>query len=375
MAPASNKPPFRGVCDRPDSPVRIEKGAFLIVVDHRVLVGLRENAWKAALNPRKAIEYLGVRARKRLTELAVEGHRYRESIDRQRPYIRRFIEHDEFVLIVLDACRFDAFDQLIDDRLDGRLTQVWAAGRWTADYAKRTWTGFDDLTYLSSIPVFSDFYFELRGDDYRPSDHLKSVVPLWDDQWDPVLGTVPPEAVTDAALGYRSHHDHPRLVVHYAQPHVPYIGETRLTPDDEFYSDSAVKEGGIRHLLAEDLDRPTQRIYRQIQAGRISDAELRQAYVDNLAHVLEEVTRLVRHLDCPVVITSDHGEHLGEDGRYLHEADSSSVRRVPWFVVDESETREKPIPDRFAAGDYRPPDPDPSNEELRDRLADLGYFE
>lgn len=339
-------------------------------------MGPRRLALKAVLHPEKAINRVGFRTRKRLTELAVEFHRHRASVDRQRPYIRRLLEHEAFVLIVLDACRFDTFEQEIDERLDGRLMEVWAAGRWTADYAKRTWTAHDDVVYLSSIPVFSDFYFELRGADYRPSDHLETVVPLWDEHWDPGLGTVPPEAVTDTALGYLRQHDRPRLVVHYAQPHVPYIGETRLAPSDEvFYSDSAVEEGGIRHLLAHDIDRPTQLIYREIQAGRISDAELRQAYADNLAYVLEEVTRLVRHLDCPVVITSDHGEHLGEHGRYLHEEDSASIRRIPWFVVDEGERQGRPIDDRFAAVDWHPSLPDPSDEALRDRLADLGYVE
>lgn len=335
-----------------------------------------EDARRAAANPSKAARRVGSAVRKAATELAVEVHRRRASVDRQRPYIERLVASDAFVLVVLDACRFDAFEQLIADRLEGRLTRVWAAGRWTADYAKRTWTRDDDLTYLSSIPVFSDFYFDLRGQAYRPSDHIETVVPLWEDRWDPALGTVPAEAVTDAALGYLGRTDTPRLAVHYAQPHVPYVGETRLAPtDDEFYTDSDVREKGVRHLLAQDIDRPTQRIYRRIQAGQISPSALREAYVDNLAYVLEEVTRLIRHLDCPVVITSDHGEHLGEGGRFLHEEDSASIRQVPWFEVDECETRARIIEDGYEPVGGRPSSPDVSDEALRERLADLGYVE
>lgn len=344
-------------------------------MDRRRPANVIDTARRAAANPAKAARRLGHVVRKTATEAAVELQRRAASVDRQRPYIERFVANDAFVLVVLDACRYDAFVRMVDGRLVGRLTKVWAAGRWTADYARRTWTRNDDLTYLSSIPVFSDFYFELRGKPYRPSDHLGTVVPLWDDCWDPALGTVPAEDVTDAALGYLGQTDSPRLVVHYAQPHVPYIGDTRLPRDDEaFYTDATVEEQGVRHLLERDIDRPTQRIHEQLQSGRIADSTLREAYTDNLAYVLEEVTRLLRHLDCPVVITSDHGEHLGERGRYLHEEDSASIRQVPWFEVDEREMHGRAIDDDYEAVASRPATPDLSDEAVRERLADLGYI-
>lgn len=47
-------------------------------------------------------------------------------------------DEEEFVLVVLDACRFDAFDLLYGEYLSGDLRKVLAAGRWTADYVRRT---------------------------------------------------------------------------------------------------------------------------------------------------------------------------------------------------------------------------------------------
>jgi glucan phosphoethanolaminetransferase (alkaline phosphatase superfamily) len=131
----------------------------------------------------------------------------------------------------------------------------------------------------------------------------------------------------------------------------------------------------MRQLLAKDIDRPTQRIYHRIRDGEISDRELYRAYVHNLEYVLGEVVRLVRRLDCPVVITGDHGEHLGENGKYLHEADSTLIRQVPWFVVSETETGQREIESEFREMNAVSTDQDRSTAEIKDRLASLGYVE
>jgi fructose/tagatose bisphosphate aldolase len=127
--------------------------------------------------------------------------------------------------------------------------------------------------------------------------------------------------------------------------------------------------------LERDIDRPTQRIYTRIKDGEISESELHQAYVDNLRYVLGEVVRLARRVDCPVVITSDHGEHLGEKGWYLHEEDSWLIRQVPWFVVDGSETGRREIEPEYETVDIETRGSDRSSEEVKSRLADLGYVE
>ncbi len=298
----------------------------------------------------------------------MESYRRRHSIERQRPLLHEFVEDDNFVVVVLDACRYDIFKDIYQGYLEGNLTKVWASGRWTGDYSRRTWTGNYDMTYLTTIPVVSDFYGEIRGWDYRPSNHFKNLVPLWDTDWDPSLGTVPPDSVTDTALAFVSKMESTKLVVHYSQPHVPYIGDTKILPWDE-------EPEGMRHLLEEDIDRPTQRIYEQIQRGEISDQKLKQAYIDNLECALEEVVRLIKRVDCPVVITGDHGEHLGEGGKYLHEEDSTLIRQVPWLIVDESEKGHQEIEPEYKNRDIQYGDQEQSSQEVKERLANLGYVE
>jgi hypothetical protein len=48
--------------------------------------------------------------------------------------------------------------------------------------------------------------------------------------------------------------------------------------------------------------------------------------------VLEEVEKIIRNSDGRIIVTSDHGNALGEWGFYGHprHVPISSIRRVPW---------------------------------------------
>jgi len=297
----------------------------------------------------------------------LETYRRYHRIPYQRELITEFVESDSFCLIILDACRYDVFDNNIDEYLDGELQLVWGSGRWTGDYAVRTWQKYYQLTYFASIPVVSDAHFNRIDQDFKPSKHFENLVRCWDSEWDPELGTVPANRVTDCAIQYLLDTDSPQIVVHYAQPHVPYIGDTEILP----------WEGGSDKNIQERLDdgtQPTIKFYEMIRKGEISNKKLQKAYEDNLRYALSEVVRLVQRINCPVIITSDHGEHLGEKGRYLHKTDSNILRRVPWFIVDDSEIGVTQIEDKYRScqdtldkKQYSPPD-------IEDRLAHLGYY-
>lgn len=285
---------------------------------------------------------------------------------KQRDLIHDFVEHEQFALIILDACRYDEFARQIGDHLDGDLQRVWASGYWTGNYTQETWTDEYPLTYFSSMPVISDTHFERIGRSYRPSNHFDRLVHCWDTDWDPELGTVPAERVTNSVLQYVSDSDSSQLVVHYAQPHVPYIGETEILP---WHGKS---NRDIQNRLNDD-DQPSELIYSKIQRGEIPDETLCQAYRDNLEYVLKEVVRLVRHLDCPVVITSDHGEHLGENNNYLHYQDSVGIRQVPWYIVSGSEINNLEIEEALQQGFENPDEQQSTSEEVQERLESLGY--
>lgn len=329
---------------------------------------IRSDLQKAIDRPDDAAIYVTNKLKSQAQRAKIRTYRKVHSIDRQQPLIQRFVNNDEFILIVLDACRYDIFKDTYKRFFNGEMKKVWASGRWTAEYTRRTWTGQYDFTYLSSMPVVSDFYFKLRGWNFIPSDHIECLIPLWDTDWDPALGTVPPDKVTDAALAHTSQMESTRLVVHYAQPHAPYIGETEILPWEK-------EPEGMRQLLEQDIDRPTQRIYKQIENGEISRSKLHDAYISNLKCALKEVIRLIRRVDCPVVVTGDHGEHLGDSGKYLHEEDSTLIRQVPWCVVDEGEIGQKPIEAEYRERDLHSSEYHQPPDKVKERLADLGYSE
>lgn len=334
----------------------------------------------------------------------------------QRALIHDFIRNEEFVIVVLDACRYDYFSEIYGSYVVGELEAGWATAGWTGDYVEKTWTEQYDLTYLGAATHVSDHSFQFRGRDYRPSEHIDRIVQLWNTDWNPVYGTVPPEKVTAAALAQAARDGPTRMVVHYMQPHSPYIGETKILPwgidkryhttdFDQLARDAARKaEASDKdlELAVEELDpakinfdtvveydlgprqfqqweeaRPTDSIIDRIQSGEITDAELRQAYRDNLHLVCSEVERLISRLDCSVVVTSDHGEFLGESGRYFHpKTRHPLVREIPWLTVAEECVGTKSIEEEYCNLDLQEMvETDTVDDEtFTDRLRALGYL-
>ena len=65
---------------------------------------------------------------------------------------------------------------------------------------------------------------------------------------------------------------------------------------------------------------------------------LRKAYRENLTIVLEHVAKLCNELlhhkpPARIVFTSDHGELLGENGKYSHGIRTLYTSEVPWLRV------------------------------------------
>lgn len=331
----------------------------------------------------------------RLRNTYFELYRRRHKIPRQYRRIQRLVERDEFVLVVLDACRYDYFTEYISEYLDGDLSKTWSSGNRTPRWIPATWDDeYEGVTYVNSSVVVSDIHFKLRGRDYRPSDHFGEISHVWANQWDPELFTVTPEAMTDAALQVVGGSDETRVVVHYFQPHAPYVGDPTITGwrgdqqrrvtgnesrEELLESASTVSLADIRALDIEKddieaygLETTRHPIGQQASDGVISDEELRRAYVGNLHAVLESVARLVTHLDVPTVVTADHGEFLGEHGLYMHPNTTHPLlREVPWFEVAQSELAGKPIPDDIGTS---PDTAAVSQQVVEDRLEGLGYL-
>jgi arylsulfatase A-like enzyme len=183
-------------------------------------------------------------------------------------------------------------------------------------------------------------YVEFTRDHDRPfsdtSDRAETV------------GTIQgPSYVTDRAIAAgRAEPD--RLIVHYFQPHRPFV----------------------HGLVEEDRDMTIaeERPYETIADGGLNHETLYSMYLDNLRVALDSIENLLKNLDAEkVVITADHGELLGELGQYGHflGVPHPALRKVPWVET--------------SAADHgtRQPDADPEitrHSDVQDQLESLGYI-
>lgn len=233
-------------------------------------------------------------------------------------------------LIVLDACRYDFFEKHIWKYMDGKLLRVWSPGGYTAKWFERTWYGtYRDVIYISSTP-----HINRRFNSY---EKFLRIVDVWNIGWDEKLYTVPPWKMNKIVLQYLKflkiryklglYTSKPRIVIHYIQPHIPYIaGPINFNKIYDFYMKKKVIRLGraiLLHLM-----------------NVLNDIEkvnyvLRKAYEENLKLVLSYVSELIPSLSGKIAITSDHGELLGEYGLYFHPTDAPipELRYVPLFIV------------------------------------------
>lgn len=317
----------------------------------------RKMAVKVARNPYKAV----YRINQEVTRLPAYVHtrlrtrELRDQFDRLRSLRRR----DEYLLVVLDACRYDVFADVAPEYLTFETIEaVQSAGRNTFEYVSRCWPDrYDNVAYLSAAtPINSNRREEydhgtvsqLYG-GYVPSEHLPHIRDVWSESWDESIGITPPGPVTDAAL----ESDSRRVVAHYFQPHAPYIGRRSLL--------GHANDEDSRPLEGEAVDVP---VWERVKYGDVSRARLRAVYESNLRRALREVARLVEATDIDTVaVMGDHGEALGEYGMYAHpQVDHPQIRTVPWGVVDGMNS----YPDSS--------DGETTASSVESRLTDLGYL-
>ncbi|MHA1262321.1 MAG: hypothetical protein ACTSSA_09500 [Candidatus Freyarchaeota archaeon] len=231
--------------------------------------------------------------------------------------------HDECnILIVLDACRYDYFQKLSE--IKGKLYSLYVnytkTDYWFADVFRH----YYDLVYISANPVINS---------ENTLGHFKKVLDLWRTKWDDSLMSVHPDDVTDVALDYLEHD----LVIHYLQPHTPYIGNPHIPHLCLELEEIRRKVLGLEPLEEEVLMKKHSR-YLTKPDWKL----LRTGYKGNLLMVLNSVSRLLEHVDeeKKVVITSDHGELLGEtslDGQQLfgHVYKETKYVPIPYLKVEK----------------------------------------
>lgn len=244
----------------------------------------------------------------------------------------KVLNEDWDYLIVLDACRYDYFWRY--NTLPGRLIKKISAGTHTVDWANQNFKNSDcsKIVYISPTPQISRFKLSEIG---IPNTfyHLEEI---WDKGWSEELGTVLPERINETALRLIKKYPNKRFIIHYIQPHSPFIGDPQLG-------------GGFRWQD-------------EVKNGKMNIEEVKKAYVGNLKLVLKYVKKLFPHLEGKVVVTSDHGEAFGELGMYSHPPRMyiKPLLEIPWLVVDQKPLKHSIICQKID-----------EKESIRDKIKEL----
>jgi hypothetical protein len=262
-------------------------------------------------------------------------------------------------LIVLDACRYDYFEEHYDDFLEGNLEKKRSKGTQTPEWLRKTFTSRYNYTYIAANPYVNSYNstIEKDGEVWNPTKSFTRIIDSWDIDWSDEHHTVHPEDITNTAINEL---DTGRAIIHYLQPHRPYITspvkEENIKGHKELKGEEVGEESLKRKLV--DTTRPLwskffwklpYRARWKIKdivdlenddwgalGMKIGEENIRKYYQKDLRLALDQVKRLVEELDGKIVVTADHGESLGEQNEWGHTGNSDNpyMYTVPWLEVE-----------------------------------------
>jgi hypothetical protein len=258
-------------------------------------------------------------------------------------YFSIFDEYWDF-LIILDMCRYDFFEKEIKKRsLEGYLDFRYSLGSDTGEFLKKNFYKYpkrNDVIYIAANPLVN---LIIKGRVFK-------VVPLWQHSWDFDLNTVHPRDVYEHALKIARLYTDKRLIIHFVQPHYPFINWNSKKKMHKTYKETGFLYNAL-HVITRGRTVPMDITPWDLYfKGYITLKDIVEGYKSNLEFVLNYVETLVNKLDGKIVITSDHGEAFGEK---LHKRVPLSVYghipgvhiepliKIPWFVIDKGIRKRK----------------------------------
>ena len=249
------------------------------------------------------------------------------------------MEQDWDNLILLDSYRADYFSEY--SSFKGDLSTRVSKGTWSLEFIVKN---FQDKTLHDTVVVTSNPYYQryskLGQDTFHSIKYCEKTV-----------GIESFKQVSQLAFEASEEFPNKRLIIHYMKPHTPHIGET---------SDKLRAKFG-------DVFPGMFMLYR---SGVITKDTLEQSYVDTINMIEPEVQDLLDKLDGKSVVSSDHGENLGERYHGMtqtgHGSPTPECYRVPWLELEHETRRQvsEDSPEKISAVDEK---------SIEDNLRALGY--
>ena len=242
------------------------------------------------------------------------------NVGRRWNYGEPIYEEDWDMLIVLDACRWDLMADVVGEY--GFVDDEWtysvasSSAEWMEkNFADEYAAEMHSTAYVTANPYSED---RLEANQFA---HLDEV---WTWSWDDDVRTIPADGVTEAAIRAGREESFDRMIVHYMQPHHPFVTDPmdKGIPRNEFSST------------------PWDNVWHKLRRGEVDHEAVWSGYRDNLRYVLDSVADLLENVDADRVrITADHGNLLGEWGIYAHPdyVPLRSLKRVPWCATSATD--------------------------------------
>lgn len=280
-------------------------------------------------------------------------------------------ERDWDVLIVLDACRVDALEEVKNDyEFINSIDSIYSVGSTSSEWISKTFTEthreeMKNTSYITGNPYAELLLKEQQSPPATETNSISMPVPICSPEWDTLAeedlhelnvtrqiaeddrGWIKPRPITEQAIHANRNTEADKLVVHYMQPHRPYIGE-----------DIPNKVQGTN-------------ITGKLINNELSKDQVWGSYISTLHFILDEVELLLQNIDAEnVVITADHGEGFGEHGSYGHDFGwpHPVEKKVPWVETTAFDKEEYAVDGESNRNDEE-------STTVEERLSNLGYID
>jgi len=250
------------------------------------------------------------------------------------------------VLIILDACRYDIFEKVYKKIIGGTVEKRISPARHTLEYYQKAYPNKYNMILVSTNALLNSkgIIFNIGGNTYNAKEHFKKVIDVWDTGWDSKLNTVHPVEVDKHVVMAMSLYPKSRFIIHYMQPHAPYIYYNEKGYKTTAHVRTPGKESLTTNFLYKHLKQETMwKLADNLPKNgmgylwkKVGRKGIIRGYYEDLKLVLKYVKSLMEYAPKKnFVITSDHGERLGEHGNYGHHHTGGydkEIVEVPWWT-------------------------------------------
>ena len=272
------------------------------------------------------------------------------------------------IIVLLDAVRYDYFEIMYKNyfkrgKLQKVISSTTSSPPWYFECFEKG-NVRDDIIFiapdfeLSSMDTkFISIGYQLKygREPYNMNDFFGKVVDIWKTDYDEKLGVLHPDSTTDSIITQSKKNQNHKIIGTYYQVHDPYIyyinkGEAPVMnmeklvngkPEYSRYHFRRLKDISRYFISDESLWRLENLIGKPPKAGlgwmwlNHGKEGILKGYYEDLKLTLNSAKRVVDELPYrKIIITTDHGELLGEHKRYGHGGRKrKELIEIPWLEI------------------------------------------